>query len=399
MVPRTLQPVLLSASRHYPVVTVTGPRQAGKTTLCRMAFPHLPYVSLERADVREYARSDPRGFLAEHRGGAVLDEVQNVPDLLSDLQVEVDEDPTPGRFILTGSQHFGLLERVSQSLAGRTAVLHLLPLGLEELRRFPEPPTALLDVLWSGSYPRIHDRGIPAGRWLADYVTTYVQRDVRDVLRVGDLTTFTTFLRLCAGRTAQVLNVSALGADAGITHNTARAWLSVLETAFLVWRLPPWHRNLKKQLTRAPKLHFTDSGLVCYLLGIRSPEELRHHSARGAVFESWLVSEVRKRWLHAGEPEPPLYYFRDHKGLEVDLVVESGDRVVLVDAKSGQTYAADAARPLERVAQLLQRADDPRPVTRAVVYGGDDRQRRSDVDVVPWSTLPAALAEWLPSTP
>ena len=222
MIERNLSPILRNLLNQYPVVTVTGPRQSGKTTLCRAVLPDRPYVSLEPLDVRDYARSDPRGFLAEYPNGAVLDEVQNAPDLLGYLQVEVDARPEPGRFLLTGSQHFGLSAAVSQSLAGRVGVLHLLPLSIGEVRRFPSPPADLFTTLFTGAYPRIHDRGIPPERWLSDYVATYVQRDVRQVLNVGDLETFTTFLRLCAGRSGQELNLSSLGADAGVTHNTAR---------------------------------------------------------------------------------------------------------------------------------------------------------------------------------
>ncbi|MCZ7686908.1 MAG: AAA family ATPase [Sandaracinaceae bacterium] len=247
MIERNLGPVLLESARYYPVVTLTGPRQSGKTTLCRALFPDKPYVTLEALDVREYARTDPRAFLAEHAGGAVLDEVQHVPELTSWIQVVVDEDPRPGRFVLTGSQHFGLSDAIAQSLAGRTAVHHLLPPSLDELRRFERAPTTLLETLFTGAYPRIHDRGIPAERWLSDYLTTYVQRDVRQVLNVADLSAFTTFLRLAAGRTARELNLSALGADAGVSHNTARSWLSVLETSWLCHRLPPLFRNLRKQ--------------------------------------------------------------------------------------------------------------------------------------------------------
>ena len=392
MIERTLSTKLRELAGYYPIVTVTGPRQSGKTTLCRACFPDRPYVSLERHDTRDAARTDPRGFLETVADGAVLDEVQHVPELLSYLQAEVDERPEPGRFVLTGSQHFGLTEQVAQSLAGRTGVLFLLPPSLDELRRFPEPPASLWETLWAGAYPRIHDRRIPADRWLADYVTTYVQRDVRQVLRVGDLQTFTTFLKLCAGRTGQVVNLSSLGGDAGVSHNTARAWLSVLETSLLVFRLPPWHRNLKKQLVKAPKLHFLDAGLACHLLGIRSPEQLRHHPLRGAIFESWCVSEVYKARAHRGL-SADLFYFRDHKGLEVDLVVETGDAVLLGEMKSGATIAGDFFGPLTRLAGLLGKTGDWRPVRQIVFYGGVERQRRNDALALPWSAIDTALAE------
>lgn len=387
MIERDLAAALRRVATQYPVVTLTGPRQAGKTTLCRAVFPEKPYVTFEPLDTRAYAREDPRGFLEEHRRGAILDEVQHVPELLSYLQAEVDERPEPGRFVVTGSQHFGLTASISQSLAGRTAVLHLLPPSLGELRRFPGPPVDLLTALWAGAYPRIHDRGIPAPRWLADYVATYVQRDVRQVLNVGDLQAFTTFLRLCAGRTAQELNLSALGADAGVSHNTARSWLSVLEASFICFRLPSWHRNVKKQIVKAPKLHFFDSGLACHLLGIQEPEQLRHHPSRGAIFESWVVSEAYKARVHRAL-EPRLFHYRDVRD-EVDLVVDTGPSVLLVEAKSGATVTSDFFGPLQRLARLVGVADETTSIGLRLVYGGESAQRRSGVEVVPWGGLDA----------
>lgn len=390
MIPRNLSSSVLQAARHYPVVTVTGPRQSGKTTLCRALFPNKPYVSLELHDVRDYATQDPRGFLAEHADGAVFDEVQHVPKLLSYLQVEVDERPTPGRFILTGSQQLALSEAISQSLAGRTAVLHLLPPGFDELQRFPSSPTDLMSTLWTGAYPAIHQRGVPASRWLADYVTTYVQRDVRQVLNVGDLTQFTTFVRLVAGRTGSMLNLSSLGADCGISHNTARAWLSVLETSFLVMRLPTWHHNLNRQLVKTPKLHFLDVGLAAHLIGIQTPDQLRHHPLRGALFETWVVTEAYKAFVHRGLT-PRLAYYRDQRGLELDLIIEDGDLVRLVEMKSGETIATDFFKPIEALASYIQASGAKRAVEGVVVYGGEQAQTRSAGRVVPWREVPARL--------
>jgi len=377
---RTLAATLESVARLYPAVLVTGPRQSGKTTLCQATFPDLSYVSLEPFDRREAAIGDPRGFLAEYRQGAIIDEVQHAPQLTSYLQDAVDSDPTPGRYILTGSQQFALTQQVSQSLAGRCAILTLLPPSLDELRRFPAPPADLLATLWAGAYPRIHDCGIPPGRWLADYFATYVQRDVRDVLNIGDLMVFTDFVRLCAGRTAQEINLSKLGGDAGVSHNTARQWLSVLEASYLVQRLPAWHSNQRKQIVKAPKLHFIDSGLACYLLDIRSPEQLRHHPLRGAIFESWVVAEMAKRQWHAGEAAR-LFHYRESRGLEIDLLIEAGDRRIAVEAKSGATVAADFFAPLEKL-----RAHMP-AIRAAIVHGGDARQRHHDILALPWQEI------------
>ena len=392
MIRRTLHDLALLRARRNPVVVITGPRQSGKTTLCRMAFGNRPYASLEPPDVREFATSDPRGFLAQFPDGAVLDEVQRAPQLLSYIQEIVDRRGRNGLFILTGSQHFGLLEAVSQSLAGRSAVLHLLPLALEELRRFRRPPRDLFSILFTGAYPRIHERRLPPSEWLADYTATYIERDVRQVLNVGDLTAFQTFLRICAGRSGQLVNLSGLAADCGVSHNTARAWLSVLEAGFIVFRLPPIHRNLGKRLAKSPKLHFFDTGLLCYLLGIRGADQLRQHPLRGAVFESWVASEIYKARAHRGA-SPDLYFYRDRKGNEVDLFVDSGTRARAVEVKSGATVSGDFTKPVLSLAGLLAAASRPTAVESLVIYGGDQPQTRGAVRIVPWSGLDAL--EWV----
>lgn len=383
VIDRNLAGPLKDRMGHYPVVTVTGPRQSGKTTLCRTACSGLPYVSLEGMDVRTYALEDPRGFLHEYRDGAVIDEVQRAPDLPSYLQEVVDENPEPGRFVLTGSQHFGLSAAVNQSLAGRAGVLHLLPPGFDELARFDAPPRGLLEVLWTGAYPRIHDRGIPPDVWLRDYFATYVERDVRSLRNVTDLEAFSAFVRMAAGRTATETNLSALAGDAGVRHNTVRAWVSVLEASFLVIRLPAHRSNLRKRQIKAPKLHFLDSGLVCHLLGIRSPEELRHHPLRGQVFESWVASEVFKARTHRGE-EPRLRHYRA-AGTEVDLVMEMGPRTTLVEAKAGRTVTPRFLSGMRKLGSELE--DAGFTVQRRLVYGGDRRQSRGATEVIPWNRL------------
>lgn len=382
-VPRRLLPRLQDVATRHPVVVLTGPRQSGKSTLMRMAFPDRPYVSLEAPDVRRSAIEDPRGFLAAYRDGAVLDEIQRAPDLLSYLQVEVDARPDPGRFLLTGSQNFLLLESVSQSLAGRAHLLRLLPFDLGELAAFGPRPD-LWTTLWTGSYPAIHARGVPPDEWLPSYIATYVERDVRQVLNVRDLLAFQTFLGLAAGRTGQVLNLSGLGADAGVNHLTAKSWLSVLETSFIAGRLPVFHGNLNKRLIQAPKLHFFDSGLVCSLLGIRTPEQLRLHPLRGAVFETWVYSELQKYFLHRGRT-PPLYYVRDRAGLEVDLVLELGDRLIAAECKSGQTVASDFFREIEVFTRAVE--SKGRTVDSVVVYGGDQRLGYRGGVAVPWREI------------
>jgi len=383
---RNLQGPLMDLAAKMPLVAVTGPRQSGKTTLCRAAFPEKRYVTLEPLDVRDYAARDPRGFLREHSEGAILDEIQRVPDLFSYLQEDVDKRPDSGRFILTGSQRFGLTKAINQTLAGRIAVLYLLPPSLDELARFRQPLPDLWTLVWTGAYPRIYDRGLDPHRWLADYTTTYVQRDVREVLAVADLGAFTTFLRLVAGRTANELNLSSLGSDAGISHPTARAWLSVLETSFLCLQLPPWHRNLRKQAVKSPKIHFLDTGLACHLLGITRPEQLRYHPLRGALFESWVVSEVLKSRIHRGLSER-MFHFRQTRGLEVDLLVEEGNRLIAVEAKSAATIAPDFFTALQRLGAGMKKPEADLSFDPRIVYGGEHSQRRSDALVIPWHEI------------
>lgn len=391
MITRNLQPHLLELAQLYPVVTVTGPRQSGKSTLCMAAFPHLPRVSLEPLDQRDFARSDPRGFLAEYRAGAIIDEVQLVPELLSYLQEEVDREPATGRFVLTGSQNLALGAGVAQSLAGRTGLARLLPLSLDEVRRFPAPATDLWDVVFRGGYPRIHDRGIPPTQWLGDYVSTYVERDVRSALAVRDLGAFSAFLRLVAARTAQELNLSELGADAGVSQPTARGWLSVLETSFLCHRLESDARNARKRIVERPKLHLVDTGLACWLLGIQSADQLRHHPLRGALFETWVVGEVFKSRLNRGLA-PRLRHRREVRGFEIDLLVERSPEVlVAVECKSGATVAAEQFNALAAF-EPGERLGATPALVRRLVYGGDTSQRRSAAELVAWTDV--ASTEW-----
>ncbi len=391
MVPRRLQSKLRALARRFPVVTVTGPRQAGKTTLCRAAFPRHGYVSLEAPDTREYATADPRGFLADLVQGAVIDEVQRAPALLSYLQEEVDARPRPGRFILTGSANLGLVAGVSQTLAGRTSLLSLLPFSLDEMRGFPNAPRDIEAVMWSGSFPAIYDRRFPPPDWFSAYVATYVERDARQVLNVSDLQAFQAFIRLCAGRASQLVNLSSLGSDAGVTHNTARSWLSVLEASYIVVRVPPWHANLGKRLIKTPKLYFVDSGLLCALLGIRSRAQLAVHPLRGAVFENWVMLEILKARLHRGLP-PDLYFFRSRAGLEVDFLVEAGDRLLAAEAKAGRTVASDFFSSLASLEKLLGAARPARTLRTYLVYGGEAAQRRHGTTVLPWKAV--ADANW-----
>jgi len=342
-------------------------------------------VNLEALDVRRFAHEDPRGFLAMYPEGAIFDEVQRAPDLLSYLQVEVDAHPqVRGRYVLTGSQNFGLLSNVSQSLAGRTAVLELLPMTFEELSGFPDPPHDLFETLWKGGYPSIFDRDLAPADWFTSYVTTYVERDIRQLVAVTNTIAFRTFLGLCAGASGQMLNVSRLGADTGITHNTAQAWLSALEASYLCFRLPPFTHNARKTLTKTPKLYFYDTGLLCYLLGIRSASELRMHPLRGSIFETWVASELIKNRSHRGE-QARLSFYRDRKGFEIDFLLQLGAKTIAIEAKSGATIADDFFLALD---DLSQREPQLRHLERVVVFGGDQKQIRSQAKLaLPWREL------------
>lgn len=384
--------VLLERAEKFPTITLVGPRQSGKTTLCRAAFAGHAYVSLEAPDTRARAAADPRGFLRQFDAGVVIDEVQRVPELASYLQQLVDEQPrTMGRYVLTGSYNLAVHQPVFQSLAGRTAILELMPLSHTELAAAGLGRPTAWDALVAGGYPAIFDRGLAPHVWLESYVATYLERDVRTVLGVVDLLAFQTFLGLCAGRTANLVNLSQLGADAGITHNTARAWLSVLEAGFVVERLAPRLANTTSRLVKAPKLHFVDTGVACWLLGIRGANDLFHHPLRGALFETWVVGELAKAARNAGE-RSRLSFLRDRKGTEVDVVLERPGEVVAVEVKSGATYHAEQAASLHAFEQQHRRASMPGRVRKVVVYAGDEAFTDAGVEVVPWHAVGALNA-------
>ena len=375
--------VLLQRAMLYPVVTVLGPRQSGKTTLCRMAFPDKPYVDLEQPDVREFAQQDPKAFLAQFPDGAVLDEIQNVPSLLSWIQVLTDADPRKGRFVLTGSHQLQVSAQVTQSLAGRTAVLELLPLSLSELAKASDLPTvepADANVLMlQGGYPRIHAQGMPPEVMLSDYFATYVERDVRQLINLRHLREFGQCVRLLAGRTGQLLNQTSLGNEVGVSSNTITQWLSILEASFLVFSLAPWSVNIGKRLVKSPKIYFYDVGLACWLLGIKTVEQLQHHPLRGALFENLVVLEVLKSLRNQGLRDP-LYFFRDSNGLEIDLLLDHADGLQLVEIKASQTVSAALFKNLRTVSTLL----GDRVKTQHLIYGGAERQDRTGVEVLPY---------------
>lgn len=379
MIPRDAEKTIRALLRGFPVITITGPRQSGKTTLAKNIFVNKPYASLEDPDVRLSAQDDPRAFLERFPNGAVLDEVQRCPDLLSYLQTTVDADGRMGLFILTGSQQFGLLSGITQSLAGRTAFMELLPFSISELEMAGKLPKSLDDMLIKGGYPPLYDRELQISSWFGAYVTAYIERDVRQVLKVQELETFQRFVRLCAGRTGQLLNLTSLASDCGITHNTAKSWISVLEASYILFQLRPHHANFNKRLIKAPKLYFYDAGLASWLLGIQTLQQLELHPLRGNIFETFIVSELMKSRLNRGE-RPNLYFWRDSNGNEVDVVIELGQRLMPVEIKSGKTVARDFFSGLEKWGAMAGDLS----FSPTLIYGGAETYQHKGIRVTAW---------------
>jgi len=382
MIPRHLTKKLSSIARSFPAVAVVGPRQSGKTTLVKKVFPDKAYVSLEELDMREYATSDPRGFLSEYPKGAILDEIQRVPQLFSYLQTRIDQYNKSGMFVLTGSQHFLLQENISQTLAGRVAILKLLPLSLTELSTTSFAFDNYEEYLFNGFYPRIYDKKINARDWYLNYIQTYVERDLRLIKNINNLSSFQTFLRMCAARNGQTLNLSSLANDCGITHNTARAWLSILEASFIVFLLRPHHKNFNKRLIKMPKLYFYDSGLACSLLGVENISQLSTHPLKGNLFESFIISEIVKHRYNQGL-DSNIYFWKDKTGHEIDCLFERGNRLIAIEIKAGKTPAEDYFKNLS----YWNKLSEGEVQDTFVVYGGEHSQKRSRGNILSWRNL------------
>ena len=387
MIDRQLTAKLEQLARQYPIITLTGPRQSGKSTLVQAVFPDLPYVLLEDPDIRTLAQTDPRGFLANYADGAIFDEVQRVPDLFAYLQGIVDRQKASHPFILTGSQNFLLLEKINQSLAGRTAVLRLLPLSYPERKAAGLLPDTLNDLLFQGGYPRLVTNQLEPSDFFPSYIQTYLERDVRTLLNVSDLSAFTRFLRLCAGRIGSPLNLSSLASDCGVAVNTAKAWLSVLEASYVVYLLPPYHENFTKRLVKSPKLFFYDTGLVCSLLGLRRADLVESFYMRGSLFENLVVNEVLKHYYNRGQTAP-CYYWQDKTGREVDLLIETDKGLLPLEVKAGMTLNTGYFDQLTYWNKLSGNS----PANSFVVYGGLLKQSTSFGTFIPLSELDGILA-------
>ena len=378
MIARLAEHELRALASDFKAVAVIGPRQSGKTTLVRYVFPEKPYVNLENLDTRSFASEDPRGFLNSYSQGAILDEIQRVPHLFSYLQEILDDSRESGLFILTGSNNFLLQENISQSLAGRIGYLQLLPLSIGEIG---EMATDVDEIMLRGGYPAIYEQNISVYKWYANYIRTYVERDVRLIKNIGDLQVFEKFLRLCAGRIGQLLNMSSLAVETGVDVKTIGSWLSVLEMSFLVLRLHPYHRNYNKRIVKMPKLYFYDTGLALALMGVEEKEQVQIHPFRGAVFENLIVLEFFKKRLNAGK-NPNLYFWRDHVGNEIDLLMEMNTELIPVEIKSGQTVTTEYFKGLNFWNKLTNHQGG------YVVYSGDITQHRSNgMTVLPFREI------------
>jgi len=383
MIQRTAAARLLKLAKTFRSVAVVGPRQSGKTTLCRMLFPQKPYVSLENPDTLEFATTDPRGFLAQYKNGAILDEVQRAPHLFSYLQQVLDETKKKGLFILTGSNNFLLQHNITQTLSGRIAYLQLLPLSLQELKAGRKLKANYGWHILNGGYPEVLTKKINPADWYTGYINTYVERDVRQLKNISNLSLFIKLLKLCAGRTGQVLNLTSLSNDCGIDQKTVAAWLSILQSSYIIYLLQPYHNNFNKRIIKSPKLYFYDTGVACSLLGISNAAQIATHAAKGPLFENMIVSELLKERFNSGAADN-LYYWRDKTGNEVDMVIDKAGKLAVMELKAGETVSTDFFKGIEYFSSLNKNI-----VQKLLVYGGKLEQKRSNgVVVTPWSLLP-----------
>ena len=377
---RIIAPQLKRLATQYPVVTMTGPRQSGKTTLCQASFPQHQYVNLEALSTRDFANQDPQGFLSQFHQGVVLDEIQRAPNLTSYIQTIVDQEDKPGRFILTGSQQFEMSQTVNQSLAGRTAILKLLPLSFSELYQTHSP--VLSEILYAGFYPRIFDKKLNPTEALSFYLNTDVERDIRTLSHIKDLSAFERLLKLCATQIGQLINYTTLANDCGVDQKTVKAWLSLLEASYIIYQVQPHYEHFRKRLTKSSKLYFYDVGLASYLLGITRPEHINAHPMKGLLFENFIVTECLKNCFNHVK-NSNLYFFRDHAGHEIDLILDYGHALYSVEIKSAETIHPDFLKGLDFYHQLAEKKN----TKRFILYGGKDSYEMNGVKIYGYKHL------------
>ncbi len=381
MINRIALPKLKLLARQFRLVAIVGPRQSGKTTLCKIAFPNKPYVSLENPDIRKYAIQDPNGFLKQYPKGAILDEVQKVPELFSYLQEIADTKNTAGLFILSGSNNFMLQENITQSLAGRIGYINLLPLSLQELEKDNISIPNFEKTTYKGFYPELFNKKITPSLWYRNYINTYIERDVRQIKNISNLTLFSHFVSLCAGRAGQVLNINSICADCGIDNKTATSWLSILQSSYIIYLLKPYFENFNKRIRKSPKIYFYDTGLLCNLLKIQSADDITNHAMKGAIFENNILAELLKHQAnHLLQDE--LYYWQDKTGNEVDILYAKGKTTQLLEIKASSTVHQDFWKNLDKYEILSNKK-----VNKLVYYNGIEQTRSNGVKIINWKDI------------
>lgn len=390
MITRDINDEVLLLAREFPVVAILGPRQSGKTTLSRSLFSSYQYVSLENPDSRDYATADPRGFLSRYKKFVIIDEIQYCPELFSYLQEKVDMEKETGRFIITGSQNYLMVEKISQSLAGRVGIATLLPFSLNETKHYINKPDAD-HLIVQGSYPPVYDRNIRPASFYATYLSTYIERDVRSVLNITDYSRFTKFLRLLAGRCGQLLNKNEIAVEAGISHTTVENWISVLETSYIVFRLQPWFKNFNKRIVKQPKLYFYDTGLVSYLLGLKEPNDVSNFYMRGPLFENMVISNFFKENFNCGF-NINYWFWRDNHKKEIDLLIDKGSIVKPIEIKSGETFKSDQLSGLKYWCSL----SGTKPEDAFLIYGGIENMNFKGINIVSWTLSDEILKPQVP---
>ncbi len=380
MINRKIESKLLEMVKKFPILAITGPRQSGKTTLCKKLFPRYKYVTMENPDSKEFAISDPNGFLGEYDEYVIIDEIQNAPELFSYIQGVVDESGKTGQYILTGSQNFLLLEKISQTLAGRVYIYHLLPFSYTELKKNYNQSQS--ECIYKGGYPRIYDKDINPLDFFPSYIQTYIERDVRTIINVKNLNLFNAFLKLCASRIGQIFNASSISNDLGVDYKTIQSWIALLEASFIIHKLQPWHRNFNKRIIKSPKIYFYDTGLACHLLNLKSSDQLNTHFAKGNLFENYIINEVMKSRWNKGMSLTS-FFWRDSKGNEIDLLIEDGKNIKLIEVKSSKTIKLDFFKGLNYVEKLIAN----HTVSKYLIYGGNESQKRTQAQVLPWNSI------------